>query len=367
MNAIIGMTSIAESSENIDNIKAAIGKIKNASSHLLGIINDILDMSKIEAGKFELSFTNVEFEKLFQQVINIIQFRITEKKQKFDVYIDEKIPKMLKCDDQRLAQVITNLLSNAVKFTPENGKIGLKAELLNDENRTCEIEIEVSDTGIGISEEQQSRLFNPFEQAESTTTRKFGGTGLGLSISKLIVEKMGGKFRVVSELNKGSKFAFTALVEKADAAANQALEDEKQLKESAVKGCYKNFKVLLAEDIEINREIVQALLEPTGITIDCAVNGVEAVRMFNELIAHNSSYDMIFMDVQMPEMDGYEATRRIRSSSAPNAKDIPIIAMTANVFSDDINKCFEAGMNGHLGKPLDFYEVLKKLKFYLIH
>ena len=362
MNAITGMTAIAESSDDIRQIKSAINKIKNASNHLLGVINDILDMSKIESGKFELSYTNVDIEKLFQLVVDMIQFRVTEKQQKFNVNIDKNIPGTLRCDGQRLAQVITNLLSNAVKFTPEKGEISLTAELLKDENDVCEIKIEVSDTGIGISKEHQARLFNPFEQAESDTNRKFGGTGLGLPISKLIVEMMGDKIRVASQLNKGSTFTFILRAEKVKESEIIDLTNKVQANESVQIDCYENFTILLAEDIEINREIVLALLEPTQITIDCAENGVEAVRMFEEC---PQRYDMIFMDVQMPEMDGYEATRRIRESSAPNAQNIPIVAMTANVFREDVEKCLEAGMNDHVGKPLNFDEVLSKLRKYL--
>ena len=394
MNAIVGMTTIAESSGDMKQIKSAIIKIKNASAYLLGVINDVLDMSKIEAGKFELSYANTDFRKLVQGVENIIQFRVTEKHQTFSIFIDDDIPNVLRCDNQRLAQVITNLLSNAVKFTPENGEIGLKAELLKDENNTCEIKIEVSDTGIGISREQQLRLFKPFEQAESSTARKFGGTGLGLSISKHIVEMMGGKIQVVSEIDKGSTFTFTFLSEKVaepeidsltagPAAGNDYTEPH--FGESIEPGCFKNFRILLAEDVEINREIVLTLLEPTQLTIDCATNGAEAVRLFNESLheslndslhdrdgSNRRHYDMIFMDVQMPEMDGYEATRRIRAieallypDPASSLKRIPIIAMTANVFREDIEKCLEAGMNGHIGKPLDFNEVLNKLRTYL--
>ncbi|MCL2318829.1 MAG: ATP-binding protein [Treponema sp.] len=382
MNAIIGMTSIAEASNDIGQIKSAITKIRNASAYLLGVINDILDMSKIEAGKFELAYASVDFEKIIQGVVNIIQFRVTEKHQKFNVYIDEHIPKILQCDSQRLAQVITNLLSNAVKFTPEQGEIGLNIELLKIENDVCEIKTEVSDTGIGISEEQQKRLFHPFEQAETSTARKFGGTGLGLSISKQIVEMMGGKIQVTSELNKGSIFTFTFLAEKAeepeaaDAAGHSptghSLSGHSPAglrpDESFTPGCFKGHRILLADDVEINREIIVTLLEPTQLAIDCVANGTDVLRMFTEA---PERYEMIFMDVQMPELDGYEATRRIRAKeaelrSAGYSRNIPIVAMTANVFREDIEKCLAAGMNGHIGKPLDFSEVLSKLHTYLL-
>ncbi|MDR1586979.1 MAG: GAF domain-containing protein, partial [Treponema sp.] len=207
MNAIIGMTSIGKAAADIEKKDYCLEKIEAASTHLLGVINDILDMSKIEANKLELSPISFEFEKMLQKVVNVINFRVDEQQQSFYVTIDRNIPCTLIGDDQRLSQVITNLLSNAVKFTPKGGTIRLNAHLLSEQNNLCTIQIEVSDTGIGISEEQQSRLFNSFEQAESSTTRKFGGTGLGLAISKRIVEMMGGEIRIASEPGKGSAFS----------------------------------------------------------------------------------------------------------------------------------------------------------------
>ncbi|MDR2517532.1 MAG: response regulator [Spirochaetaceae bacterium] len=514
MNAIIGMTAIAKSSAGVERKNSCLDKIEDASNHLLGVINDVLDMSKIEAGKLELAFVSFNFEKMLQRVVNVINFRVDEKKQDLSVSIDRQIPSDIIGDDQRLAQVITNLLSNAVKFTPAEGAIRLDARLVREENTIATIQIEVSDTGIGISKEQQARLFNSFSQADSDTSRKYGGTGLGLAISKRIVEMMGGRIWIESEPGKGSTFAFTIQVPRDSASASRVsgegiawsslrvlcvdddprildifsgvagdtgfscdtvtsgeaalaaleahgpydiyfvdwkmpgmngIETSRRIREycrekafprpaivivsagdwnsieteareagvdkflskplfpsaltdmiirslgtedlpSGEGGPWKtdNFtgrRILLAEDVEINREIVVALLEPTGIVIDCAENGAEAVRLF---AGNPAAYDMIFMDVQMPEMDGYEATRRIRAlegSFAPAASaaepaaagefrrdpsaPIPVIAMTANVFREDIEKCIAAGMNSHLGKPLDFDEVLEKLRRYL--
>lgn len=492
MNAIIGMTSIAKSSSAIEKKDYCLHKIEDASTHLLGVINDILDMSKIEANKFELSFEEFNFEKMLQKVTDVNIFRVDEKQQDFTVRIDDAIPKTLIGDDQRLAQVITNLLSNAVKFTPEHGTIHLNTHLVKEEDGMCTIQIEVTDNGIGISKEQQSRLFNAFEQAENSTSRKFGGTGLGLAISKRIVGMMGGQMWIESELGKGTTFFFTIQAEcgadrhrsflepdvnwdnvrvlvvddspdvleyfveimqrfgiACDVAATgedacamiehngsyniyfvdwtmpgmNGIELTRHIKKSgSVKSvvimisgtewstiedgaksagvdkflpkplfptgifdcineclgtedspaaedaqsdetsCFEGYRILLAEDIEINREIVLALLEPTLLTIDCAENGMEALKMFS---AEPEMYDMIFMDVQMPEMDGFEATRRIRALDTSNAKRIPIVAMTANVFREDIEKCLESGMNAHVGKPLDFDEVMAALRKYL--
>jgi CheY-like chemotaxis protein len=458
-------------------------------------------MSKIEANKFDLSMADFDFEKMVQKVVNVINFRVDEKNQTLMVHIDKNIPRSFHGDDQRLAQVITNLLSNAVKFTPESGTIKLDARLEKREGILYTLRISVADTGIGISEEQQQRLFSSFEQAETGTSRKFGGTGLGLAISKQIVEMMNGKIWIESELGKGADFIFTVEMElgpdsqesllspginwknlrvlavddaeevrdffadlgermgfhcdtapggdeairlittggpydiyfvdwkmpgmngielsqwirekgaagsglgpgivpksvvimisatewnSIEVEAKQAGVDKflpKPLFSSTLVDCinqclgatsleaseqprepaddFSGRYILLAEDVEINQEIVIALLEPTSILIDCAGNGADAVRLFTN---DPEKYDIIFMDVQMPEMDGYEATRRIRASGAPRAESIPIVAMTANVFREDIERCLEAGMNDHVGKPLDFDEVLAKLRLYL--
>jgi signal transduction histidine kinase/CheY-like chemotaxis protein len=370
LNAITGMTTIGKSADNIERKDYAFGKIDTASKHLLNVVNDILDMSKIEAGKFELSPVVCKFRKRLEQFLDMIRFRVENKKQHLIIRIDPAIPNVLVCDDYRLAQVGTNLIGNAVKFTPEGGTITFEALYLGEDydsatgDRICNIQMTVTDTGIGISPEQQKRLFQPFTQAESGTSRNFGGTGLGLTISKNIIEMMGGKIWIESEIGKGSSFIFTFK-------AKIVTEQEQTELDSIEETQHENFSfaghhILLVEDVEINREIVLALLEPTGLQIDCAINGAEAVRIFG---ASPTQYELIFMDLQMPEMDGYEAARRIRalenaqSMARPNG--VPIIAMTANVFREDIQKCLDAGMNDHVGKPLDLHKVLEKLHAYL--
>ena len=366
LNAIIGMTAIGKSAAGVERKDYCFSRIEGASSHLLGVINDILDMSKIEANRLELSPIEFVFEDMLQRVINVVSFRVEEKGQRFSVHIDDAIPKTLIGDDQRLAQVIANLTSNAIKFTPENGSINLNAYCLGEEDGAFTIQVELTDTGIGIAPEQQARLFTSFQQAESSTTRKYGGTGLGLVISKSIVEMMDGRIWIESELGQGSTFAFTVKLEQG--ATGVVPEDlgaerfEPQVDPIESHVSFAGSRILLAEDIEINREIVLTLLEPALAEIDCAENGAEALRMFSEA---PHKYDIILMDVQMPEMDGYEATRRIRSLEDQRAKDIPIVAMTANVFREDIERCLEAGMNAHVGKPLDFDKVLEVLKQYL--
>ena len=526
INAIVGMTTIGKSASSIEKKDYAFEKIEIASTHLLGIINDVLDMSKIESNKFDLSNVEFNFEMMIKKVVNVITFRVNEKGLTFKLKLDPNIPQKLIGDDQRLAQVITNLLSNAVKFTPESGFVSLYAQLIEDENNSCKIQVKVTDSGIGISPEQQKRLFQSFIQAENDTTRKFGGTGLGLAISKHIVELMNGDIWIESALGEGATFTFTVKLEcvaekesqpvfiertgnvkmlvvdddpdtleffevlarrmniSCDTAsdAQEALRlinndvkyaicfidqrmpeidgialsrtiassqkkkpviiiisaydwnsIEQDAKAAGVNGfmpkplfssdvvecinsyigsmsstefdsdapstnlqgevsgvhehteSFQGHRILLTEDVEINREIVLTLLEPTKLEIDCAVNGEEAVRLFSEA---PEQYDMVFMDMQMPIMDGLEATRRIRAkedewnssslaskfpsdlrsaetSGTTLRKHIPIIAMTANVFKDDIERCLEAGMNDHIGKPIDYIELLTKLKIYL--
>ncbi|MCL2754548.1 MAG: response regulator [Oscillospiraceae bacterium] len=495
MNAIIGMTTIGKSADDLAKKDYCLQKIENASQHLLGVINDILDISKIEANKFELSYVEFEFEKMLQRVINIISFRADEMNQRLTVHIDKAIPRTIIGDDQRLAQVITNLLSNAVKFTPESGSVSLVSRFVKEQDGVYTIKVTVTDTGIGISEEHQSTLFDSFQQAETGTTRVFGGTGLGLTITKSIVEMMGGKVSVESKLGEGSAFSFTfeakagakkmpalsdigvgwdnvsimvvdddpeileyftEIIQGFGTTCDTALSGMEALANIGANGMYDIYfvdwkmpnmdgielarelkakstnpdntviimisaaewsevadeakkagvdkflskplfpsaiadsiaeaigisekvsseaaagadadsvfagkRVLLAEDVEVNREIAMALLEVTQVSIDCAENGKQAVEMF---AAAPDEYDLIFMDVQMPLMDGYEATRRIREFDHPKAQSVPIVAMTANVFLEDVEKCLKAGMNSHIGKPIDIGELFAILRKFM--
>lgn len=361
MNAIIGMTAIGKGATSVERKDYAFDKIDDASNHLLGVINDILDMSKIEAEKLELYQDHFDFRNTVRKVVDVINFKVEERNQDLKVVIDEDIPKTLYGDDQRLAQVITNLLSNAAKFTPEGGTIRLDAHYITEKAGIITLQIDVTDTGIGITEEQKKRLFNPFEQAENGTQRKFGGTGLGLVISQRIIDKMGGAIWIDSEPGKGSIFHFTFKIERGQdidpPQAHQGTEGTEGNPDD-----FSEYHVLLAEDMAINQEIVCALLEPTGLKISCVDNGARALEVFS---ADLDAFDAIFMDVQMPEMDGYEAARCIRTLDASQAKEIPIIAMTANVFKEDVERALAAGMNDHIGKPLDLENVLAKLRKHL--
>jgi CheY-like chemotaxis protein len=375
MNAIIGLTTIAQSSADIEKKNYSLAKIENASTHLLGVINDILDMSKIEANKFELSFAEFNFEKTIRRAVEMNFFKISEKHQQLTLNIDKEIPSCLIGDDHRLAQVVTNLLGNAVKFTPEEGSVHLDAVLDGEEEDCCVIRVSVTDTGIGISKEQQKRLFTSFQQADGNTSRRFGGTGLGLVISKQIVEMMNGSIWIESEIGKGSRFIFTVKIKRGEVAAPSA---DGQSQDSGTADDFSGCRILLAEDVEINKEIVFSLLESTGVVVDWAKDGAEAVKYFSE---QGDQYGLILMDVQMPELDGFEATRRIReieqsknADVSPPAADktqgsvtggqrhIPIIAMTANVFKEDIDKCLAAGMNGHIGKPINIEDLFTILR-----
>jgi len=366
MNAIIGMTAIAKKSDETSRKDYCLDKIESASIHLLGVINDILDMSKIEEDKFELSFTEFDLTAMIQRVVNIFEFRLGEKKQTLDVNMDPDLPQRIITDDQRLAQVITNLLSNSVKFTPEGGRISLSIRRVeNDIDRNfCTLEAKVSDTGIGIPKDQQQKLFASFVQVDSSIGRKFGGTGLGLAISKKIVELMDGNIWIESEMGKGASFIFTFHV-----GIGRMTEEESALSALEAQGAageeapdYHGKHILLAEDVEVNREIVLAVLGPLGLKITEAEDGQKAYDLFR---ANPEAYDLIFMDIHMPGVDGYESTRLIRASTHPRAKTVPIIAMTANVFREDIERCHAAGMNDHVGKPLDFNAVMIMLKKYL--
>ncbi|MDL2318019.1 response regulator [Eubacteriales bacterium OttesenSCG-928-A19] len=364
LNAIVGMTVIGKRTTDDEKKADAFKKIEEASEHLLALINNILDMSKMEANKLELAHAPFVFEKMIADSLALVRLQAQDKKHTLHTEMDEGIPKAFVGDDVRLSQVLINLLSNAIKFTEDQGKIELRAHVKEKQGDLYTLQFEISDTGIGIQAEQQARLFGMFEQADSSTSRNFGGTGLGLALSKRIVEAMGGQIWVDSAPGKGSTFFFTVRLEQspdspeaaepaqgADASATEATPAE-------ARRDFSGKRILLAEDIEINREIVLAMLETTNVEIDCAVNGREAYEMF---AADPGRYDLILMDIQMPVMDGIEATRLIRKLN----QQVPIIALTANVFREDVERYLASGMNDHIGKPLDYGQTMRMLGEYL--
>jgi len=356
MNAIIGMTAIGRSAESIEEKNRALNKIGDASSNLLGLLDDVLDMAQIEAHKLALSPVEYNLDRMLDKVITLVNFRMDEKQQKFSLNVDVNVPRYVYGDKFRLAQVITYLLTNAVKFTPEGGKINLNCSLAWEDGDFFGLRIEVADNGIGITPERKAKLFQVLEHEESKFNREYGGTGLGLVISKHIVELMDGRIWVESEPGKGAKFFFTVRIKrgKKSSPTNEA--------DTIRTDGFMGKRVLLVEDVEINREILLVLLENTGLIFDCAENGRLALDMVE---AEPGKYDLILIDIQMPQMDGLEATRRIRTLPALKNKKLPIIAMTAHTLADDIKACHDAGMDGFIGKPLDIEIVLETLGKYL--
>ena len=355
INAITGMTTIARNSNDQERVNDCLNKVDAASRQLLGIINDILDVSKIEANKMELASEPFSLRNVIDNVKSIIEIRITEKNQNFTVNVSDDLPDVVTGDDVRLSQILLNLLSNAVKFTAAHGNIELSARLLDTKNGIHYMEAKVIDNGIGISEEQQSRLFRNFEQADKGTSKRYGGTGLGLAITKSIAELMGGGIELESEPGKGSCFTvyFNLL------AGGEISDSENNSEDYNFAGR----KILLVEDVDINTEVLLAMFEDSGTIIDCAKNGEEAVTLFS---ADPLKYDIIFMDIQMPVMDGYTAAEIIRKTGLMNCELIPILAMTANAFSEDVARAKAAGMNDHISKPID-YDLLNRKMNYLIN
>ena len=365
LNAILGMATIAQGTADMSRIQYCLNKINDSSEHLLGVINDILDMSKIESNHFELNYSEFVFEEMLLKIIDVMRFKLEEKQINFELRYDSKIPYSIVSDEQRLSQVIMNLISNAVKFTPQDGTIILNATVDNERNNDYKLKISVKDTGIGISEEQKPRLFKVFSQADSSISRQFGGTGLGLVISKSIVNMMNGDIWFESIEGEGTEFTFTIKTKSynkkapvIDESVNESYDVDVVEDEAGISDL-SDITIMLVDDVEINREIIMSLLEPTGINIICAENGKDAMEKY---IAGEGLIKLIFMDVQMPVMDGYEATIRIRSSDREDSETIPIVAMTANVFKEDVEKCLASGMNDHIGKPVSIDEIIGRIK-----
>ncbi len=358
MNAIVGMTSLALKEEISSSTRRYLEKISSASDVLLGLINNILDMSKIDAGKLELSEQIFRLSDILAGIRSIIQVQAGEKQQKLTISVDSDVPAYCCGDPLRLTQIITNVLSNAVKFSGKRTEIFLRVALVSLKEQNLTLLFEIEDQGIGISEEHIKRLFSPFEQGDNQISLKYGGTGLGLALSKRIVEKMAGHFSVSSEPGKGSTFAFTARLKAVPEPEARAV-DSAMANLPSTEGALEGKTIMVVDDVDINREIVMALLEPTGARLVEAEDGLEAVRMFS---ASPASYDLILMDVQMPVMGGYQATGEIRAIS----RDVPVIAMTANAFKDDVDQSLKAGMNDHVSKPVDEKELMEKVVRYIM-
>jgi signal transduction histidine kinase/CheY-like chemotaxis protein/HAMP domain-containing protein len=359
MNAIIGVTSILQRrldeangvSEQAE-IKDSLQQIDASSQHLLGLLNDILDISKLDAGNIELSKDTMELPKLVHTLTGIIKPRCDEKSISLKVSFEDFSPSTFTGDAMRLRQVLANLLGNAVKFTPAHGNIEFYVGRKDRRDGETLVEFAVRDTGIGISEESLPVIFRPFEQGDGGLSREYGGTGLGLTISRRIVQLFGGEITVRSKAGEGSEFGFELWLRE-----TEDLSGEAAVMDAADK--FSGRRALLVDDVEINRVIVTSLLDVTGISIDEAADGPEAVRMFAE--SPENTYDIIFMDVQMPLMDGYEATGAIRGLDRADARTVPIVALTANAFKEDVDKALESGMNAHIAKPVETDKLLEVL------
>lgn len=356
INGVIGMTEIAK--ENLDDkerICDCLGKIETASHHLLSLINDVLDMTRIESGKVEINPIPMNLKRFIDNCESIITGQLTQRDLRFNVCTGELTHTLLVGDELHLKQIMINILGNAVKYTMDGGSITFTIEEIGVEGENALFRFTCADTGVGMKPEFMSHIFESFVQEDGGSRTTYKGTGLGMAITKELVEMMDGTITVQSELNEGSTFTVVVPL-KIDA---DAVEVEYKPVAQSIEGAH----VLLAEDNELNREIVQVQLGAAGVTVDSAENGKIAMDMFAS--SPVNCYDVILMDVMMPEMDGLEATRMIRKMDRPDAATIPIIAMTANAFDEDVRMAREAGMNAHLSKPVENATLIKVLSNYL--
>jgi CheY-like chemotaxis protein len=358
MNAILGMTEIALGEGDVSPTQHGyLKKIEYSAKYLLTLINDILDMSRIESGKTNVEITDADLDDIILGLQSIIG---TQCEAKGITYIIEDNVKhrKLKTDILKLNQILLNLLGNAVKFTPSDGTITLKVSMTEpDSEGHAVITFVVADTGIGIRKDRLKKIFEPFEQADETTVRQYGGTGLGLPISSSYIALMGGEMDVDSTPGEGTAFTFTipVLVSQGTDASKTKSPD----REVNINGR----RILIAEDDELNMEIARTLLEKSGLNVTGASNGEIALKTFAD--SPPGYFDAILMDIRMPVLNGLAATAKIRALERPDALTIPIIALSANAFAEDIKTSKQAGMNDHIIKPLDMRVLLGKLKQYL--
>ena len=354
MNAIIGYTTlIGKEADDPQKVREYTKKITGAGDYLLGLINDVLDMSKIESGKTTLTISQFCIREMVNEIESIIRMQANENHQTFTVTVEDVEHDSVMGDKLRVRQIILNLLSNALKYTPNGGKIDFIVLGVHQPKANIQkIRIVVKDTGYGMDKEYIKTIFDPFTRLNNTMTGKIQGTGLGLAITKNIIDLMGGTITVNSELNKGSTFTVEIelpVASKEEEAANtDSVSEETQV---ALNGLH----ILAAEDNELNAEILTELLAMEGVTCKICEDGEKVVAEFEQ--SAPGTYDLILMDIQMPNMNGYEATKAIRAGNHPEAKTIPIVAMTANAFAEDVLDALQAGMNDHIAKPVDMKKV----------
>lgn len=359
MNAIIGFTSLA--AEHLDDreiIRDYLEKISTSGKHLLSLINDVLDMSRIESGSVKIEKTNVHLPDILEDLKTIILEGVRAKQQKLLIKMQDVVHEDIITDKLRLTQVLLNIISNAVKFTPVGGTIHILVEEKASQKAGYAVySFCIKDNGIGMSKEFQEHVFDLFARERTVTESGITGTGLGMAITKKIVDLMGGMIHLTSKQGEGSEFIVTLECE----LANKAVQEKQSYCPKAEKKHldYSGKKVLLVEDNELNREIATEILKSLGLEVDCASDGMEAVEIMSS--EAGNQYDMIFMDIQMPKMDGYTATREIRTLKDTKKANVPIIAMTANAFDEDRKKAIKAGMNGHIAKPIDVNVILQNL------
>ena len=370
MNAIVGLTTLLEHEiHEPEKLQLHIQKIQNSSQHLLGLINDILDMSKIESSEVKLNEDPVDLMESFGRPVVCFAdtpgafcgLEAEERGQEFKIHVHGIDHGHLLGDSVRLRQIFINLLSNAVKYTPVGGSVIL--DLTEEPSSIPEhanISITVTDTGYGMTPEFIKTIFEPFTRAENSTTNKIQGTGLGMAITKSIVDLMGGRIQVKSELNKGSCFE-VVLPFAIDPNGSQEKNGKYLHQEGEKVSVLKGMKFLCAEDNELNAEILEAILEMYQASCKICPDGEKLVEAFET--SAFGDYDAILMDVQMPNMNGLEATKRIRNGKNPLGRTIPIIAMTANAFNSDVQECLDAGMDAHVSKPLDIGKIINSFKF----
>lgn len=365
MNAIVGLTELARyHKEEPEQMDEYLGKIETSSKVLLNIINDVLDMSAIENDKIKIAEMPFSLQEILNSIAAVYQTQCRQKGITFEMHMEEIPDRQLIGDGMRVNQILLNLVSNAYKFTPEGGKITVTAREAGKQDGAFYYKFTVEDTGEGMTQEMLGRLFLPFEQEGADTAQKHGGSGLGLSIAKNLVELMGGSVSCQSEKGEGTTFT-VSLPFAREESCGELLEEKvqpQQTEDAVIAYDFKGRKVLMAEDTELNADILTELLELVHMKVDHVWNGREAVEKFTE--TEPGTYVAILMDVQMPQMNGYEAAKAIRASGHGEAATIPIYAMTANAFTEDISAALNAGMNGHIAKPIDtrqLYEILNKV------